>query len=88
MSIYQAISQLFQLMQLILIVRILLSWFPNIDWWKQPFKFLHAISEPILAPFRRMVPSLGGLDISPIFAFIFLEILQSVVLNIAKFSGN
>lgn len=35
------------------------------------------ITEPVLAPFRRMIPSLGGLDISPIFAFIVIQLLQS-----------
>jgi YggT family protein len=35
------------------------------------------ITEPVLAPFRRMVPNLGGLDISPIFAFIVIQLLQS-----------
>ena len=35
------------------------------------------ITEPVLAPFRRLVPNLGGLDISPIFAFIALQLLQS-----------
>jgi YggT family protein len=35
------------------------------------------ITEPVLAPFRRIIPNLGGLDISPIFAFIALQLLQS-----------
>ena len=35
------------------------------------------ITEPVLAPFRRIIPSLGGLDISPIFAFIVIQLLQS-----------
>lgn len=35
------------------------------------------ITEPVLAPFRRLIPNLGGLDISPIFAFIVLQLLQS-----------
>lgn len=35
------------------------------------------ITEPVLAPFRRWVPNLGGLDISPIFAFIVIQLLQS-----------
>ncbi|WP_347928231.1 YggT family protein [Pseudomonas helvetica] len=34
------------------------------------------ITEPVLAPFRRIVPNLGGLDISPIFAFIVIQLLQ------------
>ncbi|EJN27133.1 MULTISPECIES: YggT family protein [Pseudomonas] len=35
------------------------------------------ITEPVLAPFRRIIPNLGGLDISPIFAFIAIQLLQS-----------
>ncbi|MDB5995521.1 MAG: YggT family protein [Pseudomonas sp.] len=35
------------------------------------------ITEPVLAPFRRIIPNLGGLDISPIFAFIVIQLLQS-----------
>ena len=35
------------------------------------------ITEPVLAPFRRIIPNLGGLDISPIFAFIALQLLQA-----------
>ncbi|MDD3149869.1 MAG: YggT family protein [Candidatus Gastranaerophilales bacterium] len=81
MSLHQAIDQLFQLIELILIVRILLTWFPNVDWWKQPFKFLHDASEPILEPFRRLIPPMGGFDLSPIFAFLFLGFVQNIVLS-------
>ena len=35
------------------------------------------ITEPVLAPFRRIIPNLGGLDISPIFALIVIQLLQS-----------
>ncbi|MDD3013977.1 MAG: YggT family protein [Candidatus Gastranaerophilales bacterium] len=80
-SIHQAIAQLFDLIQLILIIRILLGWFPNINWWNQPFKLLHDVTEPILAPFRRIIPPIGGLDLSPIVAFLALGILQSIVLT-------
>nr|GFC28332.1 hypothetical protein [Tanacetum cinerariifolium] len=40
----------------------------------------YQISEPILAPFRRIIPNLGGLDISPIFAFLAIQVLQSYVM--------
>lgn len=81
MSIHEAIRQLFSLVQLILIIRILLTWFPNIKWWEQPFKFLHDATEPILAPFKRLVPPIGGLDLSPIFAFLFLNIIETILLT-------
>ncbi|WP_339544095.1 YggT family protein [Pseudomonas sp. RA_35y_Pfl2_P32] len=40
-------------------------------------ELVQQITEPVLAPFRRIVPNLGGLDISPIFAFIVIQLLQS-----------
>jgi YggT family protein len=40
----------------------------------------YQISEPVLAPFRRLIPNLGGMDISPIFAFIAIQVVQSYVM--------
>ena len=78
----QAIHNFFGLLQLVIIIRILLSWFPNINWWNQPFKFLREVTEPILEPFRKLVPPIGGLDLSPIVLFIALGILENIVLSI------
>jgi YggT family protein len=45
------------------------------------------ITEPVLAPFRRIIPNLGGLDISPIFAFIVIQLLQSwLIPRLANFA--
>ena len=82
MTLYHAVDQLFQLIWIIFILRILLSWFPNIDWFKQPFKFIRDITEPVFEPFRRMIPPMGGLDISPIVVIILLRVLQEAVLSI------
>lgn len=82
MTLYYAIDQLFQLIWLIFVLRILLSWFPSIDWWKQPFKFLRDFTEPVFEPFRRMIPPMGGLDISPIIVFLVLGFVQEIILNI------
>ncbi len=82
MGLSHAIGQLFELLEFILILRILLSWFPNISWWKQPFKLLNDITEPILTPFRRMIPPINGLDLSPIFAFLSLEIIKTILMTL------
>jgi len=81
MSIAELVVNFFQLLQLILIVRILLTWFPNVDWWKQPFKFLREVSDPILEPFRRLIPPIGGLDLSPIVVFFALGIIERIILT-------
>ncbi len=43
--------------------------------------FLRDICEPFLRIFRRLIPSFGGLDLSPILAIVTLEILNSVVVQ-------
>jgi len=40
------------------------------------WEFLYRITEPVLAPIRRRLPSMGGLDISPIILFFLLWLIQ------------
>ncbi|NVZ93423.1 YggT family protein [Pseudomonas sp. D6002] len=62
-----------------MIISVILSWVAPGS--RSPGAELMAqITEPVLAPFRRLVPNLGGLDISPIFAFIAIQLLQSWVI--------
>lgn len=48
---------------------------------------LYQITEPVMAPFRRMLPSMGGLDFSPILVFILINVLQIILRNIAMGVG-
>ncbi|HEY9906832.1 MAG TPA: YggT family protein [Thermosynechococcaceae cyanobacterium] len=64
----------------LLFIRILLSWFPNIDWSSAPFSILSQLTDPYLNLFRSIIPPLGGLDFSPILALLLLQVLQSAVL--------
>jgi YggT family protein len=43
--------------------------------------FLRDICEPFLRIFRRIIPSFGGLDFSPILAIVSLQIVNSIVVN-------
>ena len=63
-----------------MIISVILSWVAPGS--RSPGAELVAqITEPVLAPFRRLIPNLGGLDISPIFAFIVIQLLQSRVIQ-------
>jgi YggT family protein len=42
-------------------------------------EFLYRITEPVLSPIRRMLPSLGGLDLSPIVVILIIMFLQRVI---------
>ena len=61
----------------VLMAYILLSWFPNAR--ESRFgQVLAMLVEPFLAPFRRIIPPIGGmLDISPIVAFLVLNLAQA-----------
>ena len=78
----KAVSYMFDLIIFVLFVTILLSWFPKINWYKEPFKSMRAFSEFFLAPFRRIIPPIGGLDFSPIVAFVVIQIIGNLLISI------
>jgi YggT family protein len=67
----------------LLFIRVLLTWFPNVDWYKQPFAALGQITDPYLNLFRSIVPPLGGMDFSPMLAFLALSFLQRALAPLA-----
>ncbi|MNZ46174.1 YGGT family protein [compost metagenome] len=70
-----------------LIISVILSWVaPGSH--NPGAELVNQICEPLLMPFRRLLPNLGGLDISPIFAFIALKLLDMLVIgNLAAMTG-
>lgn len=54
------------LMTLFFIVRIVLTWYPQIDLKKFPWNIVAIPTEPFLIPSRKIVPPIGGVDITPI----------------------
>jgi len=63
-----------------LIISVILSWVaPGSH--NPGAELVNQICEPALTPFRKIVPSLGGLDISPILAFLVLKLLDMLVIN-------
>ncbi|MDX1404767.1 MAG: YggT family protein [Woeseiaceae bacterium] len=80
-----AITALFELAILslnlfffVILIKIILSWVaPNN--YNPITVLLSTMSEPVLRPFRRIIPAIGGLDISPIFAIILLKAVEIVL---------
>ncbi len=54
------------LMTLLFIFRIILTWYPQIDLNRFPFNLVAWPTEPFLVPLRKLVPPLGGVDITPV----------------------
>ncbi len=79
-SISRLVNLLFYFYYILIIIRIFLTWIPNIDWEQQPFQWVRSVTDPFLNIFRGVIPPIGGmLDISPIVAILLLQILQGVV---------
>lgn len=76
------VSALFLVFLIILLIRILWSWFPEPMQggpMRTIYDFVHQSTEWYLAPFRRIIPTIGMFDISPIAAILVLVILRNVV---------
>jgi YggT family protein len=75
------INVLFTVLEFAILIRVILSW-TRVDPFHPLVRLLDQITEPILAPFRRIFPPQAGLDFSPILAFFALEILRRLVLRL------
>jgi YggT family protein len=85
------VSALFYVYILIIIVYILLNMMfslglrtPYSRWWDAILTFLRDVSEPYLRIFRRIIPTIGMFDFSPILAIIVLGIVEQVVISLIR----
>jgi len=44
-------------------------------------RLIWQLTEPVMAPVRKVVPPMGGLDFSPIFIFIGIQLIQNVLIS-------
>jgi YggT family protein len=82
----RAVDWFFTALYIVLLVRILLSWFPNVR-GRWVF-YVYRVTEPVLAPIRKVIQRspLGGpgmiIDFSPIFAFLLIFLLRDIIINL------
>lgn len=83
------LAQTLSIYTIVLIVRVLLSWFPNLDWGNPVLSAVSSITDPYLNIFRGLIPPLGGLDLSAIIAFIALNLAQQLLASasVSMYSG-
>ena len=71
----------FKIYSVLLIVRILMSWIqPNP--LNPLVRFLRRVTDPVLEPFRQLIPSIGGLDLSPMVVLFLLQFLERLVIGL------
>jgi YggT family protein len=72
---------LFGLMTLLFILRIVLTWYPQVDLNRLPFNLVAWPTEPFLVPVRKIVRPIGGVDISPIIWVGICTLLREMLLG-------
>jgi len=77
----QFIELLYWILTIAILVRVLLSWV-RFDRYPAIARLVVQITEPILAPIRRLLPSTAGLDFSPFIAIIALDIIRRLLIGI------
>ncbi|MFN8377344.1 MAG: YggT family protein [Anaerolineae bacterium] len=82
-SVISLVSYALSIYQIILLGRVLLSWVPNMDYRNPIVRFLYAVTEPILEPIRRMLPTQGGMDFSPLIVFLGIAVLNQILGRLA-----
>jgi YggT family protein len=68
------LALLLQILLMAIFVRVLLTWLP-IDQSNPIVRVLFDVTEPVLAPFRRVIPRIGMFDLSPIAAMLIIQLI-------------
>lgn len=77
----QLVNLVFGLFELLILARVLLSWI-NASPYSPIVQFLHNVTEPILAPVRRLLPPTGMFDLSPVVVLIAAMVLQRIIIQL------
>jgi len=76
--ILNLIDTLFYAFSLAVLIRVILSWI-RFDPYHPVSVFIHQVTEPILAPIRRLLPPTGMIDFSPLVALVLIQVVQMVL---------
>ncbi len=68
-----------QIYMLMILARVLLSWFPNIDPYNPIVRFLFQATEPVLKPIRDLMPAGMMIDLSPLIVILIIQVLVTVI---------
>jgi YggT family protein len=76
-----SLSVLLGLFTLLFIFRIVLTWYPQLQLTQFPWNIIYLPTEPLLAPTRKIITPLGGVDITPIVWVGIITLLREILLG-------
>jgi YggT family protein len=63
----------------ILLARAFMSWFPQLDYSNPFVRLLYDLTEPVLAPIRRAIPPVSGMDLSILIALVTVNVITAIL---------
>ncbi|KAF8398745.1 hypothetical protein HHK36_014603 [Tetracentron sinense] len=63
------------------IIRIVMSWYPKLPVGKFPYVLAYAPTEPLLIPTRKLIPPLGGVDVTPVVWFGLISFMNEILVG-------
>jgi YggT family protein len=73
----------FEVFKWLVVIRCLLS-FVRHNPYQPVIRFIYEVTEPVMAPFRRLIPAAGGIDFSPIIVFFAIQLVQVLVVDLLR----
>ncbi|MFN8487358.1 MAG: YggT family protein [Caldilineaceae bacterium] len=83
MSIFALLATLINFYSILIFIRVLLTWIPNIDPYNPAVQALERITDPVLEQARRIIPPIGMVDISSMVVLIVLYVLSNILNSLA-----
>jgi YggT family protein len=81
-TIAYIVSKVIGLLELLIIVRAVLTFLPAVDRYHPIVRFLHTVTDPILQPFQRILPGNAvGMDFSPLLAILALQMIERLLMS-------
>ena len=85
MTASSIILYIVQALTFILLIRVIMSWFVMYSRSEAVhgiYRVFYQITEPLLAPLRRVLPPMGGFDLTPIVAFFIIQMLGLILIQV------
>jgi YggT family protein len=72
---------LLAVMSFLFVFRIVLTWYPQVEFGKFPWRLIYWPTEPLLSMTRKVIPPIGGVDITPIIWFGLVSLARELLLG-------
>lgn len=80
-QIIRIVNVVFQILVYLIIARCLLS-FVRHNPYQPIIRFIYDVTEPVMSPFRRIIPYIGGIDFSPVIAVVAIDVARRLIIQL------